>query len=505
MKTKNPVILIIRDGWGYRKEKKDNFIALSKTPWDDFVSKNYPSTLLKASGEEVGLPKNYQGNSEVGHMTIGSGRIIFQSLEKINRSIKDKSFFRKKEFLSVIEHCKKNNKTLHLAGLLQIEGVHSHLNHLLALLDLCKKEKFFNVCIHIFTDGRDAPVLNSLKYLRTLNKKIKDTGVGKIVSVSGRYFAMDRNENYERTKIVYECISEAKSKKFTNPVDYIKNCHKNKETDEFIKPACLKSYKGINSGDGFIFFNYRTDRPRQLTKALIEKKFGYFKRDNFKKIDFVAMTQYYKPFPGKVAFKEENIENCLGEYLSKNDYQQLRISETEKYAHVTFFFNGQKEKPYKGEKRILIPSPDVTTYDLKPEMSAPQISQKLCLEIKKKKYDFIVVNLVNGDMVGHTANRKAIKKGIEAVDKACEDIVSVALKNYYTSIVIADHGNAEDKSKKFATSHTTNPVPAYIISSNNKLKNIKLKKGMGLKDVAPTVLKVIGIKKPKQMTGKSIF
>jgi len=504
MKTKNPVILIIRDGWGYRKNKKDNYIAMAKTPWDDMFSRDYPNGLLSASGEEVGLPKGYQGNSEVGHMTIGSGRIIFQSLEKINKSIKDGDFFKNSAFLKVINSCKKSGQTLHLAGLLQTQGVHSHIHHLFALLDLCQKEKFKNVVIHAFTDGRDAPVHESLKHLKNLKKKIKELGFGKVVSISGRYYAMDRNERYERTELVYNSLVLAQGEVFKDAEAYVKASHKNGVSDEFIKPGILGGYQGLKDGDGFIFFNFRTDRPRQLTRALLEKKFSSFKRKAMRKINFVAMTEYYRPFPALIAYPDVSLKNLLGEIIADAGLKQLRISETEKYAHVTFFFNGQKEKASKGEDRILIPSPRVATYDLKPEMSAPEISSALRKEIAKKKYEFIVVNLVNGDMVGHTANKKAIIKGLEAVDTAMGEIVSVGLGYNYTSLIFADHGNAEDKSPKYATSHTLNPVPFIMVSPNKKIANAKIKAGGELKDIAPTVLKIIGLKKPKEMRGESL-
>jgi 2,3-bisphosphoglycerate-independent phosphoglycerate mutase len=504
MKTKNPVILIIRDGWGYRRAIKDNLIAAAKTPWDDLYSYDYPHSIIAASGEAVGLPKGYQGNSEVGHMTIGSGRIIFQSLEKINQNIKSGEFFKNPAFLKVIAECRKQKTTLHLIGLIQTQGVHSHINHLFALLDLCRREKFHNVLIHIITDGRDAPVHESLKHLQALNKKIKTLGFGKIVTVSGRYYAMDRNNRYERTAEAYNCLVLGGGETFTSAAAYIKSSHAQKISDEFIKPGKLAGYSGFKTDDGVIFFNFRTDRPRQLTHAILDNNFKEFKRQKVK-VNFVAMTEYYKPFPGSIAFPNLPLTNLLGEVLASNNYQQLRISETEKYAHVTFFFNGQKEKPSKGETRILIQSPHVAAYDSVPEMSVFKIAERLCLEIRKKKYDLIVVNLVNGDMVGHTGDRKAVIAGLEAVDTALGEIVSVGLGYGYTSLIFADHGNAEDKSPKFATSHTMNPVPLILVSPNKKLKDVRLKNGFGLQDIAPTALKIMGLKKPKEMTGRAMF
>ncbi len=504
MKTNNPLIVIIRDGWGYNSETKKNYIKLSKTPNEDFYLKNHPNGFLKASGEAVGLAKNYQGNSEVGHMTIGSGRIILQSLTKINNSIKNKSFFRNKNLLKTIKHCQKNKTKLHLIGLLQTQGVHSHINHLFALLKLCKKNNFKDVLIHAITDGRDAPVNESIKHLKLLKRKIKDLGFGEIATLNGRYYAMDRDKRWDRTKRAYNCIVHGQAKEFNDEIKEIKNCFKLGETDEFIKPRKKTNYKGFLKNDGVIFFNFRTDRPRQLTQAIIEKKFSKFKRQ-YISVYFTAMTDYYSLMPAKVAFEAENHKNLLGEIISNSGLKQLRISETEKYAHVTFFFNGQKEKAYKNENRILIPSPRVKTYDLKPEMSVFKISSRLIKEVKKEIYDLIIVNLVNCDMVGHTANALAIKKAVEAVDTAQGKIVKESLKIGYSCLLLADHGNVEDKSKKTSTSHTTNPVPVIFISNKEKYQEIKLKRKTGLSDVAPTVLEILKIKKPKEMTGKSFI
>jgi 2,3-bisphosphoglycerate-independent phosphoglycerate mutase len=467
--------------------------------------KQYPNVLLKASGEAVGLPKGYQGNSEVGHMTIGSGRIIDESLTRINKAIKNGSFFRIPELIGAIKNCRRNKSKLHIMGLLQTEGVHAHIDHLFALLDLCRKQKFRDVLIHVFTDGRDAPVHDSLKNAKALNNKIKKTGIGTIATISGRYYAMDRDKRWSRTKKAYDCIVNGKSGiEFDDAIKTIKQSHRQGITDEFIVPRKRKGYKGVKSKDSIIFFNFRTDRPRQLTKAIVEKRFEGWKRKPLNAY-FTAMTQYYEPMNAKVAFKELKIRNILGEIISRNRLKQLRISETEKYAHVTFFFNCQTEKPFAGEDRILIHSPKVATYDLKPEMSAYEVTRRLVQEIKKKKYDFIVVNLVNCDMVGHTGVTSAIKKAIKAVDDCVGKIVDAGLKKDYNLLVFGDHGNAEDQTAKWGTSHTTNPVPFILVSNDETLKKAKLKKNKGLQDIAPTVLGLMGVKKAKEMKGESLI
>ncbi len=499
------VILVIRDGWGYRKEKKSNAIAETPTPNTDYLMKNYPTTLLKCSGESVGLPKGYQGNSEVGHMTIGSGRIIFQSLERINAAIKDKSFFKNSAFIEAINNAKKHKTSLHLIGLIQEEGVHSHLMHLFALLDLCKKEKFRDVKIHVITDGRDAPVTKSLEYVGKLVKKINKEGFGEIVSVQGRFFAMDRDKRWERTQNAYNCIALGKTEKeFVDVISAIKNSHHEKKTDEFIIPIKKRGYSCIKSDDSVIFFNFRTDRTRQLTKAIVEENFEGWQRRPLR-VCYVAMTQFYSPMNALVAFPDQSLNNLLGEVIANAGLKQLRISETEKYAHVTFFFNGQKEEPNKNEDRILVPSPKVLTYDLKPEMSAYEVTEKLCDQIKTGKYDFIVVNLVNGDMVGHTGNVDAIRKAVKTVDDCVGKITEAGLQMNYNLLIFADHGNAEDQTKDWTTSHTTNPVPFILVSEDKKLKQAKLKKGKGLQDIAPTVLNIMGLSKPKEITGESII
>lgn len=500
--VRKKVILVIRDGWGYRTNANKNAILNTQTPNTDKLIKTYPHTLLKASGEAVGLPKKYQGNSEVGHMTIGSGRIIFQSLSRINQSIKNGSFFKIKEFSDAIQNCKKHNTKLHLIGLMQVEGVHSHINHLFALLDICKMKNFKDVFVHVITDGRDAPVKNGMLHLKKLLKKFKEIGFGEVATINGRYFAMDRDKRWDRTKKAYDCIVRAKSdkKSFSDPIKQLRACHAASETDEFIIPRVSKDYQGVKTHDAIIFFNFRTDRPRQLTKAIVEKKFVGWNR---KPLDvfYVGMTQYYIPMNANVAFKDVDFKNLLGGVVSDNGLKQFRISETEKYAHVTFFFNGQIEKPFKGEDRLLIHSPKVATYDLSPEMSIYKIADGLVKAVKSKKYDLIVTNLVNGDMVGHTGIVPAIKKAVKAVDDALGTIVEVGLKHNYTLMVFGDHGNAEDQTDVWRTSHTINPVPFMLISNDKKLRACKLKKGSGLSDIAPTTLKLLGLKKPKEMTG----
>ena len=499
------VLMIIRDGWGYRDECTDNAICQAPTPNSDRYMNEYPNTLLAASGEAVGVPEGYQGNSEVGHMTIGSGRIIFQSLVRINKSIKEGDFFKNPAFLAAIDNCRKNNTRLHIAGLLQTQGVHSHIDHLFALLDLCARENFHNVVVHAITDGRDAPVTESEIHMAHLQEKLASLGFGTIATVSGRFYAMDRDQRWDRTKKAYDCIVNAQcEERFTDALELVKKCHAAEEMDEFIVPRAVEVYEGIKAHDSFIFFNFRTDRTRQLTRAMIDQEFPGWEREPLD-ILFVAMTQFYAGMNAQIAFEEQQLKNLLGEVISRHGLKQLRISETEKYAHVTFFFNGQREEPFEGEDRILINSPKVKTYDLKPEMSVFEIRDRLVQEINSEKYQFIVTNLVNGDMVGHTGIPEAIMKAVSAVDSALGDLVDAGLGKGYDIMVLADHGNAEDQTPEWRTSHTTNPVPFILISSDTTLKAAKLEDGKGLADVAPTVLDIMGIDKPSDMTGETII
>ena len=501
-----PVVLLIRDGWGYRKDNERNAIALGDCPFTEYLMKTYPNTLIDVSGEAVGLPPGYQGNSEVGHMAIGSGRIIYQSLPRINRAIEHGEFFENIAFLEAINNCKKNNTTLHLMGLLQQEGVHAHINHCLALLELCKKQNFKNVIVHIIADGRDAPIKNTINNAKILQNKMQELGLGKVATISGRYYPMDRNKNWDRTKVGYGCIVNADCPEtFENPIQAFEDSYAKEITDEFIVPSCASWYTGIKPKDSFIFYNYRTDRTRQLTQAMIEDDFKGWKTKPID-IHFVAMTEFYEPMNKRatIAFGPEDLKELLGNVIADAGLKQLRISETEKYAHVTFFFNGQNEEPNNGEERILIQSPDVETYDLKPEMSVNEIADNIVKELDKD-YALIVTNFVNGDMVGHTGNWDAILKAINAVDVNVKKVVEKTLKKDGVVLVFADHGNCEDVSADWSTSHTTNPVPFILVSNDPLLRNVKLKKGKGLQDVAPTVLKLLDINKPKEMTGESIY
>lgn len=504
MKALHPTILIIRDGWGYNPSRADNPINLANTPNEDTYLKQYPNSLLAASGEAVGLETGYQGNSEVGHLTIGSGRIIFQALARINKAIADGDFFKNPAFLKTIQSCQKSQTTLHLIGLLQDQGVHSHINHLFALLDLCQQQNFRNVAVHVITDGRDAPVTESLKHLASLKDKLSSLGFGSISTISGRYYAMDRDQRWQRTKEAYKTIVLGQGPEFADPIEYVQHCHSNQETDEFIQPGRLADYTGFQPADGVIFFNFRTDRPRQLTKAIIDQDFLGFTRELIP-VHCTTMTQYYEPITAEVAFPNISLDNLLGQVVSHAGLKQLRISETEKYPHVTFFFNGQVEKPNLNEDRIMIDSPKVATYDLQPEMSVASITSRLMTEIDKETYDFIVVNLVNGDMVGHTGQIPAIIQAIEAVDIAQGQIISTALEHGYTCLVLADHGNAEDKGPAVATSHTTNPVPVILVSNDQQLNQQSLVSGGQLQDVAPTILKLLGLPQPAEMTGRCLF
>ena len=499
------VLLMILDGWGNSPDPAVSAIDNAKTDYIDNLHKNYPYATLRTDGLHVGLPEGQMGNSEVGHMNLGAGRIVFQDLAKINMSIKRNDFKNEKVLVDTFKFAQKNNKKIHFLGLISDGGVHSHTDHLKALIDVAKN---YNVesYIHGFTDGRDVDPKSGAKYISDLENYIKDSPT-KIASITGRYYAMDRDNRWERIKLAYDALVHGKGDITSDIISTIKNNYKNGCTDEFIKPLINVDSNDnplatINSDDIVLFFNFRTDRGRELTKVLSQEDNIEF---NMKKMNlhFVTMTNYDDSFSNiKVIFNKSNINDTLGEILERNNKKQLRITETEKYPHVTFFFSGGREDKFIGESRILKDSPKVATYDLKPEMSAFEITDSLLEELDLGSQDFICLNYANGDMVGHTGSMKAAIKACEAVDKCVERVVESALKNNYTTILIADHGNCEtminpDGSPN--TAHTTNPVPVILI--DKKIK--KIKNGI-LGDIAPTILKLMGIDKPTAMTQESL-
>ncbi len=498
-----PLILIIMDGWGKSKQKKGNAVFLAKPKNYLNYLKNYSNTELNCSGADVGLPPKSQGNSEVGHLHIGAGRIVFQPLMLINKAIKNKSFYRNETLVKAVKKAKEKNKAVHLMGLLSDEGVHATTQHLYALMKLTKKMKINKVFIHCFLDGRDVPEKSAGKYLKELEKEIKKIGVGKITSIIGRYYAMDRDNNWNRTKQTIELLVKGKGFKEKNALTAVKNAYKRGDkTDYYVKPICLNENGKIKQDDLIIFFNFRSDRSRQLTKCFTERKF------KSPKVNFVCMTRYEKKIKAGIAFEQTKVKNNLGNVLAKNNLNQLRIAETEKYAHVTFFFNSQTEKPNKKEKRILVNSPKVPSYDLKPEMSAIKVKNKVLQEIKKGKQNVIILNFANPDLVGHSGKLNAVIKAVKTVDKCIGEIIKEILKKNGTAIITADHGNAEQmfySNKQVCPAHTLNKVPLIIVSGKEKLKKIKLKKNAGLIDISPTIIELLGIKKPKEMTGKSII
>ena len=497
---------MILDGWGNSPDPKVSAIDNADTNFIDSLYKKYPYSTLRTDGIHVGLPEGQMGNSEVGHMNLGAGRIVYQDLTKINISIEKNKLKKEKVIAETFEFAKNNNKKIHFLGLISDGGVHSHTDHLKGLIDIAKE---YNVesYIHGFTDGRDVDPKSGSGYISDLNDYIKNSPT-QIATITGRYFAMDRDNRWERIKIAYDALINAKGEKSSNLIRSIQNSYDNGCTDEFIKPIIKvdsnnQPLSTIKNGDVVIFFNFRTDRGRELTKVLSQNDNLDF---DMKKLNlhYVTMTNYDNTFSNiKVIFNKSNLDNTLGEILEKNNKSQLRISETEKYPHVTFFFSGGRENSFKGESRILKNSPKVATYDLKPEMSAYEITDSLVKEINSGKQDFICLNFANGDMVGHTGSMKAAIKACEAVDKCVETVINCANKNNYTTILIADHGNCETMINADGTpntAHTTNPVPVILIDKD--LKNIK--NGI-LGDIAPTILKLMGVKKPKEMTQESLI
>ncbi len=497
---KKPIVLTILDGYGLREEEHGNAVKLANNPTFNELWNTYPHTKLTASGQLVGLPKGQMGNSEVGHMNIGAGRIVYQPLELINKSIEDKEFFQNEEIKKVMLHVKENDSKLHLMGLVSDGGVHSHINHLLALLEMCKIEKVDNVYLHLFTDGRDVPPKSAYIYIERVEKKLKELGIGTIASISGRYYAMDRDNNFDRLKKAYDVIVNNLGDVQKSPKEYIEKSYQENITDEFFLPAKFTEHGNLEENDGVIAFNFRKDRLRELFTAITNPDEIEMDTKKFTNVKTVTMMPVVHTVKAPHAFDDPKLTNILGEYIEKNNLSQLRIAETEKYAHVTFFFDGGKEVDYNKEKKILVPSPKVATYDLKPEMSADEVTEKLLKELPNT--DLVILNFANGDMVGHTGVLEAAIKAVETIDKDLKKIYDKVMELGGILIVTADHGNCEemlDDNDNVITSHTTNPVP-FIITE----KGLKLHPGK-LGDIAPTILDLMNLEKPQEMTGESLI
>lgn len=504
MKQNKKVALVILDGWGYGKQDLSDAIFQANTPVFDQLINEQPNARLHTDGEYVGLPKGQMGNSEVGHLNIGAGRVVYQDLVKINRSIKSGEFFENQTLLNAFKKAKKENKKVHFLGLVSDGGIHSHINHLLALCNMAKNAGIQHSFIHAFTDGRDTDPKSGQEFIKILENEIASTPT-KIASIIGRYYAMDRDLRWERIKLAYDLLTKGKGKPFRNAIEAIKASYDKNISDEFIEPIVMVNEENqalatINENDLVICFNYRTDRCRQITRALHQEDFV---KDKMKKIplSYLTMTPYDKNFEGvQVIFEKENLNNTLGEVISKAGKQQIRIAETEKYPHVTFFFSGGREKSFEGESRIMVPSPKVATYDLQPEMSAEEVKTKIIHEIKKQGADFICLNFANPDMVGHTGVFSAIVKAVEKVDECLGEIIKAGREENYSFVIIADHGNADyavNEDGSANTAHTTNLVPAILIDDEfSKLKDGKLA------DIAPSILSLLKIDIPTEMDGE---
>ena len=510
--AKKPVVLMVLDGYGLNDKTEGNAIAMADTPVMDKLMVEYPFVKGNASGMAVGLPEGQMGNSEVGHMNIGAGRIIYQDLTRITKDIEDGTFFENKVLLQAMDNCKKNNSDLHLWGLLSDGGVHSHNSHLYGLLEMAKKNGLEKVYVHAFLDGRDTPPASGKDYVAELEAKMKEIGVGKVASLSGRYYAMDRDNNWDRVKMAYDSLVTGEGVKATDAVQAMADSYANDKTDEFVLPTVITDESGeplslVKNGDSVIFFNFRPDRARELTRAFCDDKFEGFERE-FLNTTFVCFKDYDETIPNKfIAFEKEEIKNTFGEFLAANGKKQLRLAETEKYAHVTFFFNGGVEDPNTDEFRLLVNSPkDVATYDLKPEMSAPEVGMDLVEAIKSDKYDVIIINFANPDMVGHTGVIPAAIKAVERVDSLVGEAVEAVKDVDGVLFICADHGNAEKmvdyETGAPHTAHTTNPVPFILVNAD---PSWKLREGGCLADIAPTLIEVMGLEQPKEMTGKSLI
>jgi 2,3-bisphosphoglycerate-independent phosphoglycerate mutase len=500
---------MILDGWGIGKKDRGNAYENAESPNIHRLYNDYPHTSLACSGMAVGLPEGQMGNSEVGHLNIGAGRIIYQEFTRINKEIEEEGFFKNEAFLNAIKNVRDHNSQMHLYGLLSDGGVHSHIDHLKALLRLCKEKGLQNVYVHCFLDGRDTPPQSGKEYLTQLEEYIKELGIGRIATISGRYYAMDRDKRWERIQLAYDAMVRGKGETAASAISAIEESYKENRTDEFVLPTVImndgKPVAKIQENDSIIFFNFRPDRAREITRTLVDPDFNGFDRNLFP-LYYVCMTQYDATMPNvHVAYLPEVYKNTLGEYIASKGLKQLRIAETEKYAHVTFFFNGGVEKPNKNEDRALIPSPKVATYDLQPEMSAYEVTDRVLQEIDKDYYDLIIINFANLDMVGHTGVFNAAKSAVEALDKCVGKVVSGILEKGGAVYMTADHGNAEQmydyETGEPFTAHTTNPVPFVVIGEGD----VKLREGGRLSDIAPTMLDFMRLPIPVEMTGKSLI
>ena len=502
---------MILDGYGINEKKEHNAVAMAKTPVMDKLMSTYPYVKGLASGMAVGLPNGQMGNSEVGHLNMGAGRIVYQELTRITKEIEDGTFFTNKALLEAVNNCKTKGSSLHLFGLLSDGGVHSHNTHLYGLLELAKREGLTNVYVHCFLDGRDTPPSSGADYIEQLESKMREIGVGQIASIMGRYYAMDRDNNYDRVKLAYVAMTEGEGLKAANAYDAIHGSYDRDETDEFVKPTVIVNggvpVGTINDGDSVVFFNFRPDRAREITHAFCDDEFRSFKRDRKLDLVYVCFSAYDSLIDNKlVAFEKIAVTNTFGEWLAANGMKQARIAETEKYAHVTFFFNGGVEEPNEGEDRILVKSPKVATYDLKPEMSAYEVCDNLVKAIKADKYDVIIVNFANPDMVGHTGVEEAAIKAVEAVDECVGKAYDAIMEVGGVMFICADHGNCEQtvdyETNAPFTAHTTNPVPFILV---NYKEGYGLREGGCLADIVPTLIECMGMEQPHEMTGKSLL
>ena len=508
MKDKLTMLMIL-DGFGINEKTEGNAIKLANTPNIDKLMNECPNTRIFTSGLAVGLPEGQMGNSEVGHTNIGAGRVVYQVLTRITKSIDDGDFFTVPEFNNAIENCKKYNSKLHIMGLVSNGGVHSHNQHLYALLEYAKRKGFEDVYLHCFLDGRDTPPASGEGFLAELQEKLNEKQMGKIATIAGRYYAMDRDKRWDREKLAYDAMVNGEGPKYNSVIQAIEESYQKEIFDEFVVPTVICNNQGepiakIEEHDSVIFFNFRPDRARQITRTLVDDTFNEFETKKLN-LYFVTFTQYDETLPNvEIAFKPIALKNTFGEYISKLGYKQLRIAETEKYAHVTFFFNGGEEKVYEGEDRILVNSPKVATYDMQPEMSAYEVTEKVIGAINEDKYDSIILNFANSDMVGHTGNLEAAIKAVETLDECVQKIVDVVKRKNGVLLITADHGNSEQmidyETGEPFTSHTTFPVPLILVGKDD----VKLKEGK-LADLAPTILDIMGLEKPEEMTGESII